>query len=591
MRDFMNEIEKFSPFGGELILETVAGTTNKMKVAENSVDTSAGDDRDMYSYVPASGCPDAKQCQILMVLRSESTKESAEKVLHDLELDKLAEERHFVVLFPNPQEAGWNYKEEAGRDDDCAFLVRCFAALPKSKGGVAGFNGMIFYIGTDETANAMLAVLSAKHPVDCAALMAGTFPEGFSIPEGLKQPQAAWVYEKNEALETYLNEVNAPAFTTDEENVHVVINQNNKNIRHFISGNGLNAAEVRRAWDRMFSETRRWRNDTYGTYQERTNFSEEGFVSHVKDSSLGVNDGYPHTWYEYIPPQLRGTEDKVPLLFYFHGGGCIPLYGAEQSDWHRIAKKEGFIVVYPKASTQKRWNCWDDQNEPSDFEFVLALIGHMKEVHPIDESRIYISGFSMGSMMTNALACAYPELFAAGAPCNAQNLGYFENLKSTFGAIGMQKVQYSEEELKEPSHTRLIADAKKAEKDWRFPLIQNSGLLDGLGNRAWPIKDKDNMWLATFDYWKKYNNIPVTEFVYSDAYETGLTADKTVYDGADERFIHHTWYSEDEGHLPLYQVMVAKRMPHALDLRQLEYAWEFMRHFSRNEDGSLTYTE
>ena len=63
--------------------------------------------------------------------------------------------------------------------------------------------------------------------------------------------------------------------------------------------------------DRLFSQSRRWRNDTYGTYQRSTAFTERGFVAHVKDASLGVNNGYEHTWYEYVPPKLRGTDGKV----------------------------------------------------------------------------------------------------------------------------------------------------------------------------------------------------------------------------------------------------------------------------------------
>lgn len=55
---------------------------------------------------------------------------------------------------------------------------------------------------------------------------------------------------------------------------------------------------------------------------------------------MGVNGNYPHTWFTYIPPQLRGTTQKVPLVFYFHGVNCVPLYGAEQSNWHDIADRE-----------------------------------------------------------------------------------------------------------------------------------------------------------------------------------------------------------------------------------------------------------
>ena len=61
MNDTMNEITAFSPFGGRLVLEEVKGAQERANVPENSIETKAGDDRSMYVYVPASGCPDAKQ--------------------------------------------------------------------------------------------------------------------------------------------------------------------------------------------------------------------------------------------------------------------------------------------------------------------------------------------------------------------------------------------------------------------------------------------------------------------------------------------------------------------------------------------------
>lgn len=93
----------------------------------------------------------------------------------------------------------------------------------------------------------------------------------------------------------------------------------------------------------------------------------------------------------------------------------MPLYGAEQSDWHEVADRENFIVVYPEASQNNMWNAWDDRGNLrySDRELFMALIEHMKQVHPIDETRIYVSGFSMGGMMSNAMACSLPEVVAA----------------------------------------------------------------------------------------------------------------------------------------------------------------------------------
>lgn len=589
MNDKMNEITVFSPFGGQLILEEVLGSNNDSKIPENSITTKKGLDRSMFSYVPLSGCYDAKQEQILMILRDDDGEESAKKLMSDLKLTELAEEKHVILLFPNPTNQGWNYQGDTAREDDLAFLVRCFASLPKSKGKAAGFNGMIFYIATSNRTSALLSLLSEKQPLDCSAMMLGAFPADYHIAEGgLRQSVNAWVYEENKEIQEYLIEVNRIGSKHVSNGVNHYVSKLNENNFHFVSNNGLNADEIKNAWELLFSEARRWRNDTYGTYQKRTNFTEWGFVGHVNDYSLSVNNGFKHTWYEYIPEQLRGSNEKVPLVFYFHGGACVPLYGAEQSDWHEIAKRENFIVVYPKASVGKVWNAFDDQNQPSDFAFVLALIEHMKKVHPIDESRIYLSGFSMGSMMTNAMACAYPNVFAAAAPLNAQHLGYLSNRFKAFSSLGMG-TKPTEEQLNEISHTKILADEAKVRMDYRMPVFQCSGLLDNLFN-TWPIDREENLWIPTINYWKEYNHIPVTKFEYNSKYETGLYSDESQYVCADERFIHHIWTSSDT-HLPLYQFLVAKRMPHAVDLREIKLAWQFMKHYSRNADGTLKYIE
>jgi poly(hydroxyalkanoate) depolymerase family esterase len=595
MIDTMNDITEFSPFGGRLVSEEVKGTIADQKVPENSVKTNQGCDRDMFVYVPASGCPDAKQAQVVMVLRDGLDEQSAADLMKAYRLDDLAEKKHFILVFPNMGVEGWNYASDPNREDDVDYLIRCFAALPVSKGHVAGFNGMIFYIAASKAASAMLMTLAMRSPIDAAGVMISGFPENYGIPSDVPGfPQAAYICGDNTLAEDYFMQANAVAEADRTELGHVSVYTNpvNPNVRHMHSPHEISAEEIAFAWDALFSETRRWRNDTYGTYQERTNFTDRGFIAHVNDTCLGVNNGFAHTWYEYVPPKLRGTSKKVPLLFYFHGIGCVPLYGAEQSGWHDIADRENFIVVYPKPAIEKRWNVWDDPALPSDMEFVMALLDRMKRLYAIDETRIYLSGFSMGSMMTNALACSYPELFAAAAPCNGPHLGYLSSLKG-FAPMLMKMNPKSvlktmiDQLSDSDSPTKVLADRKKAQKDYRMPLIQNSGLLDG----QWPIAKADDLWIRTFDYWKSYNNIPTEPYTVNPGFESGLTSEETFYEGDDSRFLHHKWLSGDEGHPSLYEVVLAKRMPHALDLRQLGIAWEFMKKFSRNPDGSLKIHE
>ena len=581
MIDKMNELVQHSKYEGTLFLQKVAGDISGRREAENNAVAGTGQERAMYAYAPRSGCPHPKQCQILMVLRDGSDEASARTVMEKYRLDALAEDKNFLLLFPNPAEGGWNYNEDPGRENDMDYLIRCFGVLRGSELGISGFNGMIFYIADSSAASAMLMTMAARKPINIPAMMIGAFPEGYSIPKNALNVETAAFVSGNAAAAAYLRAANGVSGEETKDGVTTYFGKN-PNCRLLVTDNPIDAQMVLVAWERLFSETRRWQNDTYGCYQKRTNFTGKGFVGHVKDSSLGCNNGYPQTWYEYIPPQLRGSQEKVPLLFYFHGGGCVPLYGAEQSDWHEIADKENFIVVYPEASQRNMWNAWDDRTslEYSDKDFFLALIDHMKTVHPIDESRIYVSGFSMGGMMSNAMACSLPDVVAAAAPCNAYNEGYFSSL-----AV-LESRRYNPgrsilDGVTEPSNTRIAADKAKASFDYIVQVIQTAGLIDG----EWPITDPEDSRLKTFYYWRAYNHLNTDAFAQNMDNESGITADETVYDGDDGRFLHHRWFNAEGD--SLYELLLAKRCPHALDIRTHYYTWNFLKRFSRNPDGTL----
>ncbi len=585
MHDTMNEIIKYSPFGGQLILEEVKGMTSGTIAPENNVKTSIGIDRNMFSYIPKSGCPHAKQCQVLMVLRDSDTRESAESLMKILGLGILAEENHFILLFPNPLQDGWNYQEDEHRDNDIQFLVRCFAALPKSKGRVAGFNGMIFQVGTSVASSAMAAVLAVRSPMDSAAIMIGGFPENFRLPEGSNSEQTAWIYETNPEASEWLNAVNAPA----EEIEDCFENCANRNVRYWLRNDGLNRNSLKECWEKMFSETRRWRNDTNGTYQPRINFTEKGYIAHVEETLPGTD--HSHTWYEYIPEALRGTDEKVPLVLYFHGINCNSLYGAEQSGWADIADKDGLIAVFPQPAIEERWNVWDDRRIPSDVDFVMALIEHMKTVHPINESRIYISGFSMGAMFTNALAQSYPEKFAGAVACNGPDQGYLLTLDESVAGLKIFRPDTVTQHIipngMTESPTKILADQKKAAYNWHMPFVQFAGQLDGVGfkpKHLFPLQNLDDgMWIGTIQYWKQFNDIPVSVDMFSRDSMSGLQADYNCVE--DERFLHQSWQNRDGE--TLYHFITAARMPHAVDLKEIELGWNLVKDFVRGSDGSL----
>ena len=153
MLDRMNELTQYAPHAGTLFLQKVSGDISGRREAENEANAARGSERTMYGYVPVSGCPHPKQCQVVMVLRNEASEESAYKVMKMYGLDDLAEDRNFLLLFPNPTEDGWNTTDDPSRESDIDFLIRCFGILKGSELGVSGFNGMVFYIAASPQAS------------------------------------------------------------------------------------------------------------------------------------------------------------------------------------------------------------------------------------------------------------------------------------------------------------------------------------------------------------------------------------------------------------------------------------------------------
>lgn len=573
MRNDYEPLVQRSALGGSLTRETVSGLTSGALNPENNVEVKAGSDRAMLVYAPRSGCPHPKQTQVLMVLRGEPGEKSAERLLGSLGLARLAEDRHFVVVFPEPMAGGWNYAGDPAREDDADFIVRCFAALPGSAVGVAGFNGMIFHLACDPASSAMAVRIAATRPLDAAAVMVGALPEGFLPPEP-KAPQVAWAYEGDEALKAWLAAAGTPAVCASEA--------------------GLSAEEVLRAWERMFSTTRRWRNDVFGAYRPRVDFAGEGYVAHVGDASLGLPDGLSRTWHELVPASVAESPEPAPLVVYLHGINCCGTYGAEQSEWGSLASRDGFMAVFPDATAEMRWNVWDDPRLPLDMGYILALIGHMDQVHPVDRSRVYLSGFSMGSMFANALAAAHPEAFAGVVALNGPSMGVLRTLDESRGMV-LQFRRDSAVAGVAPSDApfspaRELAERKKAAYDYRMPVVQFVGLLDSVGfelGELWPVAEEDGgLWPRTVRWWLEYDR-SAEGFSTGAGTPSGFASDACERVG--ERMVEQAWRSSDDGAPVYYRLVSTERMPHAVDFAQIERGWDVVRHWSRRPDGSLAH--
>lgn len=111
----------------------------------------------------------------------------------------------------------------------------------------------------------------------------------------------------------------------------------------------------------------------------------------------------------YIAWYNKGLLDagKVPVVLAFHGGGDSALHMAHVSGWYRVAKRNNFLLI----TVENHLN--------STATEAVALLEELKKKYPIDEKRVYASGFSMGGIKTWDLFQEYPGVFAALAPMGA----------------------------------------------------------------------------------------------------------------------------------------------------------------------------
>ena len=106
-----------------------------------------------------------------------------------------------------------------------------------------------------------------------------------------------------------------------------------------------------------------------------------------------------------------------PLLISMHGYNQDINYQRTQTQWESIAKVNNFVVVYPGGIN----NSWDISGT-TDIDFILAIIDEMVKRYDIDRERVYLSGFSMGAMMTYYAMTKIADKIAAFAPVSGYNM-------------------------------------------------------------------------------------------------------------------------------------------------------------------------
>lgn len=128
-----------------------------------------------------------------------------------------------------------------------------------------------------------------------------------------------------------------------------------------------------------------------------------------------VSDGITRKIIVYAPKNL-GT--NRPLLISMHGMNQDANYQKSQANYESVADTAKFVVVYPDG-IDRGW----DLGGMRDINFITNIIDEMYKRYAIDRNRVYLSGFSMGGMMTYYAMTKIADKIAAFAPVSGYNMG------------------------------------------------------------------------------------------------------------------------------------------------------------------------
>ena len=111
-------------------------------------------------------------------------------------------------------------------------------------------------------------------------------------------------------------------------------------------------------------------------------------------------------WNSFVPVsafQQENSERKYPTVVVLHGG-FNPISIIDGWGFVQEAAKREWIVIVPSIELD---------------DVIDEILAKAKALYPVDESRIYATGFSYGGFMSNLLGCKRPDVYAAVGPCGA----------------------------------------------------------------------------------------------------------------------------------------------------------------------------
>ena len=281
-----------------------------------------------------------------------------------------------------------------------------------------------------------------------------------------------------------------------------------------------------------------------------------GFSPVWEDNTI---DNYTRRWMTYVPESYDGSS-AVPLVVALHGSSASITDLPEESRWSDVADEYGFIVVfvqgYPNGTPNPIPAWFSYAGAQVDIDYIKAVVGKVQDAYNIDCERMYLTGHSLGSMMTQVFASSQDRaFFAAYVP-----VGY------TLGETYLLQLN-GEKYMDAVNNTTTI------------PCWFMKGEFDINGNKIDGTKGGDT---DALNFWAKTVN-GLSEM--SDAYDESLRTDLdvTLPKG---KFLTHSF---SIGNVEVVKYTRVMQSPHTYMAEESKLAWTWLKNWSRDSEGKSYY--
>lgn len=286
-------------------------------------------------------------------------------------------------------------------------------------------------------------------------------------------------------------------------------------------------------------------------------FSLSAIIVNAQLSSKSLTVGTTtRTYKQYLPVGFDPGSESVSVIIALHGlgGSSSDLIGTGLG---MIADTARIIVFYPQGVTngfgQTAWNNGTIlSSSVDDIGFMNQLMDTAILNFNADPTRIYVAGFSMGSIMSYHLACS---------------------LNNRIAAIGCM------------SGTMSTSDISSCVPAYVTPVIHFHGTSDGTVPYSSNPLPSLSLVPQTLDFWKTQHSCGMTadSIRLANTGSDSYTVDRFIYDNCSPTASLEHWRVNGADHEYFYQPVN--------DFDEITETWLFMRKWQHNNPAAAGISE